>query len=87
MVNVGISLVSLSLGVFYPKPGTILGVAGATSGFLMIYLIHVITYLKMKKVEIENPLLAAAIQENEIRMVVPGKSHRDTLPRNLDEIE
>ena len=71
LINVSISLVSLFFGVFYPKPGSILGYAGAVSGFLMIYLIPVITYLKMKKVEIENPLLAAAIQENEVKLIFP----------------
>ena len=84
MINVGISLVSLFFGVFYPNPGSILGYAGAISGFLMIYLIPVMTYLKMKKVEIENPLLAAAIQENEIRFMIPEK--RSTLPRDFSQV-
>lgn len=84
MINVGISTVSLLLGVFYPKPGSILGYAGAVSGFLMIYLIPVMTYLKMKKVEIENPLLAAAIQENEVRLMIPDK--KKNLPRDFSQI-
>ena len=37
----------------------------------MIYVVPVITYLKMQRLEIENPLLAAALQENEVSLLVP----------------
>lgn len=50
------------MAIFYPKIGTILGYAGAASGFFMIYLIPVITYMKMRKIEILYPELASAIQ-------------------------
>jgi hypothetical protein len=49
----------------------VLNVAGAISGFLMIYVVPVFTYLKMRKLEIEHPLLAAAIQENEVKFYIP----------------
>ena len=47
--------------LFYPKIGSIIGVAASISGFFMIYVVPVITYLKMQRLEIENPLLAAAL--------------------------
>jgi|TARA_B110000285_G_scaffold214995_1_gene260916 hypothetical protein len=62
LLNIGISVVPLSMAIFYPKIGTILGYAGAASGFFMIYLIPVITYMKMRKIEILYPELASAIQ-------------------------
>lgn len=49
-----------------------LSIAGAISGFLMIYVVPVFTYLKMRKLEIDHPLLAAAIQENEVQFYIPN---------------
>lgn len=61
LLNLGISVVPLIFALFYPKVGSILGYAAGASGFLMIYVVPVVTYMKMKKVEIMNPLLAAAL--------------------------
>ena len=61
MLNVSISLVPLLFALFYPKVGSILGYAASVSGFLMIYIVPIMAYMKMKKIEIMNPLLAAAI--------------------------
>jgi len=71
LLNIGISVVPLSMAIFYPKIGTILGYAGAASGFFMIYLIPVITYMKMRKIEILYPELASAIQQNEVQVIIP----------------
>ena len=60
-LNATISIFPLLFALFYPNIGTILGLVGSISGFLMIYTIPVFTYLKMKRLEIESPLLAAAI--------------------------
>jgi len=73
MLNICISIVPLCFALFYPKIGSILGYAASVSGFLMIYVIPVITYMKMRKIEILHPLLAAAIQENEVQLFVPNK--------------
>jgi hypothetical protein len=71
-LNIGISLPPLFFTLFIPtKIGTVLSIAGAISGFLMIYVVPVFTYLKMRKLEIEHPLLAAAIQENEVQFYIP----------------
>ena len=62
MMNAFISVPPLIFALFIPnKIGTVLGVAGSISGFLMIYVIPVFAYLKMKKLQIEHPMLAAAI--------------------------
>jgi hypothetical protein len=60
-LNIGISVVPLCFALFYPKIGTILGYAASVSGFFMIYVIPVTTYMKMRKIEILHPELAAAI--------------------------
>jgi hypothetical protein len=73
MLNICISIVPLSLCLFYPKIGSILGYAASISGFLMIYVVPVVTYMKMRKIEIQNPLLAAAMQENEVEVYLPNK--------------
>jgi len=66
-----VSIAPLLFCIFYPKIGTIISIAGAICGFFMIYVVPVLTYLKMKKIEIEYPLLAAAIQENEAELIMP----------------
>jgi hypothetical protein len=71
ILNCCISLVPLCFAIFYPKIGSILGYAASVSGFLMIYVVPVVTYMKMRLVEIQNPLLAAALQENEVSVYVP----------------
>lgn len=83
MLNLCISVVPLMMALFYPKVGSILGIAASLSGFLMIYVVPVLAYMKMKKLEISNPLLAAALQENEVEVFVPN---RNILPKsfNLD---
>jgi hypothetical protein len=37
----------------------------------MIYLVPVVTYMKMRKIEILYPYLAAALQENDIKIIIP----------------
>jgi hypothetical protein len=72
-LNIGISIVPLMFALFYPKIGTILGYAASVSGFFMIYVIPVITYMKMRKIEILYPELATAIQQNEVEVVIPKR--------------
>jgi hypothetical protein len=58
MLNIGISVVPLIFALFYPKIGSILGYAASASGLFMIYIVPVVTYMKMRKVEIMFPELA-----------------------------
>jgi hypothetical protein len=55
------------------------------AGFLTINVVPVVAYFKMKKLEITNPLLAAAIQENEVEMYAPKAKHY-LLPKNIDNL-
>lgn len=71
ILNICISVIPLLAALFYPNVGHILGYAASVSGFFMIYVMPVFCYLKMKKLEITNPLLAAALQENEIEILMP----------------
>lgn len=82
IVTVSISTLPLLAALFYPKVGSILGYSASLSGFFMIYVVPVLTYLKMKKIEIQNPLLAKAIQENEVYMIAPKRDH---LPQSIIE--
>ena len=74
IMNICISTVPLTFALFYPKIGSILGYTASLSGFLMIYVVPVLTYLKMKRIEIQHPLLAAALQENEIDLLIPDQN-------------
>jgi len=81
-INACISLVPLFFALFYPHIGTILAIASSISALFMIYIVPVLTYFKMRKLEIMYPMLAAALQENEVEFVVPNQPRKD-LPRNI----
>ena len=54
MLNISVSIIPLGFCIFYPMIGTVISIAGAISGFFMIYVVPVFTYLKMKKLEIDT---------------------------------
>lgn len=83
LLSVGITTIPLLFALFYPNVGKILGVAASLSGFLMIYVVPVVAYHKMLRIEITSPLLAAAITENEFRIVNPNDNKRK-LPKTID---
>ena len=60
-LTVSISVIPLLCALFYPNVGTVLSYVGALSGFVIIYCLPVMVYLKKRKLEIMNPLLAEAI--------------------------
>lgn len=64
----------------------VLGLLGSISGFLMIYVVPVLAYLKMRKLQIEFPMLAAAVQENEVILYDPNKINvqDNNLPNKFD---
>jgi hypothetical protein len=69
LLNIGISIIPLFFACFYPLIGSIIGIAASISAFFMVYLVPVLAYFKMKRLEIEHPLLANALQENEVRII------------------
>ena len=60
-MNFGISIIPLLSAIFYPEIGSIIGPIGSVSGFFLIFVIPVMTYMKKKRLEIEHPMLAAAL--------------------------
>ena len=50
------------VSIVYPKVASVLGFIGAIAGLIIVYVLPVVTYLKMVKTECEHPLLAKAIQ-------------------------
>ena len=60
-MNCGISIIPLLSAMFYPAIGSVITLIGSVSGFFLIFVIPVVTYMKKKRLEIEHPLLAAAL--------------------------
>ena len=52
LINFGISFFPLLFALFYPNVGIILSYAGAVSGFAIIYILPVTTYMKWRKTQI-----------------------------------
>ena len=80
IINITISLIPLIFALFYPNIGTVLSYAASISGFFMIYVVPVMAYMKLNKIEIQHPLLADALKANEVDVVVPERA-RSTLPK------
>jgi hypothetical protein len=59
--------------IFYPQVGSILGKIGAVAGLLIVYILPVITYLKKFRTEIEHPLLAKAIANDQYEFKTTGQ--------------
>ena len=53
-INVSISVIPLLCALFYPHVGYIMGIFASISALFMIYIVPVMTYLKMIKMEITN---------------------------------
>ena len=66
-INVGINLFPLICALYIPHIGTLLGVVGTISGYLVIYVLPVFVFLKHKRTQITNPLLAEALVMNEYK--------------------
>jgi len=78
-INFTISFVPLLFALFYPSIGTILSYSGAICGFSIIYVLPVITYMKHKRTQITNPLLAEAILMNEFTKAATP-DYREDMP-------
>ena len=84
MLSLIITAIPLLFALFYPKVGSILGYAASVSGFFMIYVVPVFAYLKVEKLKITQPLLVAAMQENEVEIYVPSDK-KAILPKNIED--
>ena len=66
-LNIGINLFPLICALYIPNIATLLGVVGTISGYLIIYVLPVMVYLKHMRTKITNPLLAEALVLNEYK--------------------
>jgi len=66
------NFVPFCFAVFYPNVGTILSYIGSVAGFMIIYCMPVLVYLKRLKTRITNPLLAQALETNNYTIKRPG---------------
>ena len=66
-LNIGINLFPLICALYIPHIGILLSVVGTISGYLIIYVLPVFVYLKHKRTQITNPLLAEALVLNEYK--------------------
>ena len=73
-VNSTCLVVPTLITIFYPKIGSILGNIGAVAGLLIVYILPVITYLKKYRTQIEHPLLAQAIDNDQFEFRTTGAS-------------
>lgn len=90
MLNVGINIPPLLINIFIPQQvGMVLGLLSSISGFLMIYVVPVMAYIKMRKLQIEFPMLAAAVRENELILFDPDQNNvtSDQLPSKIAEVD
>jgi len=65
-INFALGILPLLFALFYPEVGKVLGYIGSISGFLAIYTIPTVTHLKRMKTQIEDPLLAEALDKKEV---------------------
>jgi Mn2+/Fe2+ NRAMP family transporter len=68
MLTISFAIIPLLCALFYPNIGTVLSYVGALAGFVVIYCLPVLVYLKKMKIAITNPLLAEAIEMNEFKL-------------------
>lgn len=73
LLNLVVSLIPLTFAIIFPEIGSIIAYSGAFAGFIVIYFLPVIVFLKQKYIRITNPLLAEAIDQNQFRVIVGNK--------------
>ena len=75
IINICINAFPLICALYIPQIGTLLSVVGTISGYLIIYVLPVMVYLKHMRTKITNPLLAEALVLNEYKAEISdGKS-------------
>ena len=76
VLNILVTIIPLTLAILYPEIGTILAYSGASAGFIVIYCLPVMVFLKKRYTQITNPLLAEALALNEFRIVTSRHTHK-----------
>jgi hypothetical protein len=73
--NAVILVIATIVGATYPQVGSILGYVGSFIGLGLIYVIPIAVYLKRYRLEMEDPNLVKALDENRIKTVQNGKDN------------
>lgn len=68
-LNLALLIPGLLLSVFYPEIGKLAGYLASISGFLCIYAMPSIVYLKQKHIEANNPKLGKILAENRFKVL------------------
>ena len=69
ILNILVTIIPLSFAIVFPDIGSILAFGGAFAGFIIIYCLPVMVYLRKKYLAITNPLRAEVLALNEYRIV------------------
>ena len=67
--NGALILIATIIGATFPKVGSILGYVGGFVGLGLIYIIPIAVYLKRYKMNLEEPHIIKALDENRIKTV------------------
>ena len=78
--NAALILIATAIGATFPKVGSILGYVGGFVGLGLIYIIPIAVYLKRYKMNLEQPQIVQALDENRIK-TIPRKSYEVTSPK------
>ena len=77
ILNLVVTLIPLVFAILEPTIGSIIAYSGACAGFIIIYCLPVMVFLKKKYLQITNPILAEAIELNQFRVVLRDASNKD----------
>lgn len=67
--NAALILIATIIGATFPKVGSILGYVGGFVGLGLIYIIPIAVFLKRYKMNLEQPKIVQALDENRIKTV------------------
>ena len=73
VLNVLVTLIPLMFAIVLPDIGSIMAYSGAFAGFIIIYCLPVMVFLKKKYIRITNPLLAEAIDLNHHKVIIGNR--------------
>ena len=79
ILNLLMTLIPLAFAIFDSATGSIIAFSGATAGFIIIYCLPVMVYLKAEYLKVTNPALAEAIKTNQFRVVLGNNDTKDGL--------
>lgn len=89
LVNTLLLIPGVVLGIFYPKIASLAGYLASISGFLCIYAMPCIVYMKQKQIESTDPARGRVLKNNEFKVLAVEEGTTFTAPEivwdNRDE--